>query len=192
MNCYIFDIHIDSCFVADRRWEDGICFFTHDLVQVGPLNMICPVLLARVKSKVRSISSINVPLNWWTDFSKWEDFRGLLRTGTKLAIHEVVESFSRQFEVLEDIDAYIENIDETGNVEIVITEDNEYILQSFTIRANRKRIRRLKDIAAYNVGQCLGCESDVVHLNLPKILQILVKKFINTYIGDYIMDSSLS
>ena len=73
------------------------------------------------------------------------------------------------------------NIDENGNV-----EDDEYILQSFTLRASRRRLRRLKDIAAYNVGQCLAGESDVDHLILPQILQILVKNYINTYSGHYL------
>ena len=73
------------------------------------------------------------------------------------------------------------NIDGNENVEMVLTEDDEYILQSFTLRASRRRLRRLKDIAAYNVGQCLVCESDVDHIILPQTLQILVKKFINTY-----------
>ena len=53
------------------------------------------------------------------------------------------------------------NIDENGKVEIVLTEDNEYILQSFTLGASRRRLKRLKDIAAYNVGRCLVCEIDV-------------------------------
>ena len=188
MNCYIFDIHIDCCFLAGRRWEAGICFYTHDLVQVGPLNMICPRKLSRVKSKVRSISLVDVPINWWTEFSTWEDYRGLLRTGTTLKIHEIVKNFSKPFETVEDIDAYIENIDENGNLEIGLSENNEYIFQSITIRASRKRLRRLKEIAAYNVGQCLSSEHDVNWLNLPKTLEKLVKKFVNTFSGDYITD----
>ena len=103
-----------------------------------------------------------------------------------MAIHEIVENFSRHFEAFKNIRADIVNIDENGNVEIILSEDYEYILQSFTLRASRKRLRRLKDITAYNVGQCLVCESDVDHIILPQTLQILVKKFINTYSGDYL------
>ena len=189
MNCYIFDIHIDCCFLVGSQWEDGICFYTQDLVQVGPLNMICSRKLSRVKSKVRSISLDDVPINWWTEFSTWEDYRGLLRTGTILKIHEIVKNFSKPFETVEDIDAYIENIDENGNLEIGLSENNENIFQSFTIRASRKRLRRLKEIAAYNVGQCLSSDSDIEYLNLPHTLDVLVKKFINTYSGDYITDT---
>ena len=187
MNCYIFDIHIDCCFIADRRWDSGIIFYCHDLLEIGPLNMICSGVLSIVKSQVRAISSLDVPVNWWTEFSSWQDFRGLLRTGTKLAIHEIVENFCRSFVALENIGADIVNIEENGNVEIVLSEDNEYILQSFTLRASRKRLRRLKDIAAYNVGQCLVCESDVDHIILPQTLQILVKKFIILAFTFYIL-----
>ena len=110
------DIHNNCCFVADRRWEDGIRFCTPDLVQVGPLNMICPRLLASVKSRVRSISTCNVPLQWWTEFSSWQDFRALLHTGTKLAIHEVVENLSKNIVGMENIIAFNENIDKNGNL----------------------------------------------------------------------------
>jgi len=189
MNCYIFDVHINSCFVADSRKEDGILFYTHDLVQVGPLNMIRSEIMSAVKQEVRLISSYIVPVNWWTDFSTWQDFRGLLRTGTELAIHKVVEKFNSNLETFEGIEAYVENIDENGNIEIEITENNEYILQSFTVKASRKRLRRLKEVAAYNVGQCLDSENDAEFMNLPKTLEILVKKFVNTYSGDYITDS---
>ena len=57
--------------------------------------MICPRKLSRVKSKVRSISLVNVPINWWIKFSIWEDYRGLLRTETILKIHEIVKRFSK-------------------------------------------------------------------------------------------------
>ena len=36
-----------------------------------------------------ALTSVDVPMNWCTEFSSWQDdFRGLLRTGTKLKIHE--------------------------------------------------------------------------------------------------------
>ena len=141
--------------MADTRYEDGILFYSHDLVQVGPLNMICSEVISAVKRKARMISSYNVPVNWWTDFSSWQDFRGLLRSGIKLAIHEVVENLNRNLVTPEDFEAYVENIDENGNIEIEITENNSYILQSFTVKASRKKLKRLKEVAPYNVGHCL-------------------------------------
>ena len=61
-------------------------------------------------------------------------------------------------------------------------------MQSFTVKASRKKLKRLKEVAAYNVGQCLCSENDVNWLNLPKTLEKLVKKFVNTFSGDYIND----
>ena len=118
--------------------------------------MICSGVLCRVKSQVRAISLLDVSVNWWTEFSSWQDFRGLLRTGTKLAFHEIVENFSRHFEALGNIVADIVNIDENGNVEIVLSEDNKYISQTFTVRSSRKRLRRFKDIAALQCWTMFG------------------------------------
>ena len=86
------------------------------------------------------------------------------------------------------IEAYVENIDENGYIEIDITENNAIILQSFTVKASRKFFKLLKEVAAYNVGQCLCSKNDVNWLNLPKTLEKLVKKFVNTFSGDYIHD----
>ena len=54
----------------------------------------------------------------------------------------------RHLEALENICAEIMNIDENGNVEIVLSEDNKFILQNFRVRGRRKWLRRLKDEAA--------------------------------------------
>ena len=54
MNCYIFDIHIDCCFVADTRWKDGTFFYCHDLVEVGPLDLI--------DSRIKNLTSLWINL----------------------------------------------------------------------------------------------------------------------------------
>ena len=125
--------------------------------------MICSRKLSRVKSNVRLISLVKVPSNWWTEFSSLQDY-----TGITLKIHEIVKNFNKHFETDEDIDAYFKNIDENGNLEIGLSENNEYIFQSFTIRASRIRLRILKEIAAYNVGQWLSSDRDLEHLHLPR------------------------
>ena len=58
------------------------------------------------------------------------------------------------------------------------------------IITNKLPTERLKEIAAYNVGQCLSSDSDIEHLNLPQTLDVLVKKFINTFSGDYLTDTN--
>ena len=52
-------------------------------------------------------------------------------------------------------------------VGIEISESNDYMLHTFTIRAKREKLRRLKDVAAYNVAQYLSCDRDVEVLQVP-------------------------
>jgi hypothetical protein len=185
MNGYIFDIHINCCFVLDNQVDDE---FKYDLLEVGPLNMISFDVLNKVRAVVRSISSSPVPLNWWTEFSSWQDFRALLRTGSRLSIHTVVENLNQQFEAIENADAYVETIDENGNIEVELSESTDELLQAFTIRAKRKKLRSLKDVAAYSVAQYLSCNNDVKDLQVPISLKKLVKPFVITFSGDYIFD----
>ena len=145
-------------------------------------------VLNKVRAAVRSISSSPVPLNWWTEFSLWQDFRALLRTGNRLSIHTIVANLKRKFEAIENADAYIEAFDENGNIELEVSESTDESLQTFTIRAQRKKLRRLKDIAAYNVAQNLSCHSDAEYLQVPISLMNLVKPFVTTISGDYICD----
>ena len=86
------------------------------------------------------------------------------------------------------MDAYVETIDENENIEVEISESNDDILQAFTIRAKRKKLRRLKDVATYNVAQYLSCHSDMEDLHVPISLRKLVKLFIIKISGDYIFD----
>ena len=85
MNGYTFDIHINCCLVLDAQADVR---FKYDLLEVGPLNMIRLDVVNKVRAAVRNISSSPVPLNWWTEFSSWQDFRGLLRTGSRLSMPE--------------------------------------------------------------------------------------------------------
>ena len=88
-------------------------------------NMISLDVLKKVRAAIRSISSSPVPLNWWTEFSSWQDFRALLRTGSRLSIHTVVENVNRKLEAIENVDAYVETIDEIGNIEVELSEEEE-------------------------------------------------------------------
>jgi hypothetical protein len=180
MNCYIFDIHIKCCFILD----DG---FKYDLLEVGPLNMISLDVLKKVRTAIRSICSSPDPLNWLAEFSSWQDFRALLRTGSR-SIHTVVENMNRKLEAIENVDAYVETIDENGNIEVELSETTDECLQAFTNRAKRKKLKRLKDVAAYNVAQYLSCHCDMEDLQLPISLRKLVKPFVITISGDYIFD----
>ena len=72
MNCYIFDIDINCCFVADDLVEDE---YKYDLLEFGLFNVLSSGVLQGVKTAVRNISSAPVPLNWWTAFSSWPDMK---------------------------------------------------------------------------------------------------------------------
>ena len=93
-----------------------------------------------------------------------------------------------KLEAIEIADAYVETIDENGNIEIELSESTDELLQAFTIRAKRKKLRSLKDVAAYHVAQYLSCHSDVEDLQVPISLKKLVKPFVITFSGDYIFD----
>ena len=134
MNCYLLDVHTDFCYTIYKN--------RYELVEVGPLNMLCPRLLSRLHIILQGISSQeDISKNWWTEFSSWQDLRALLRTGTTLSIHRVVSYLRIRFEEISACETTIEMIGENGNIEIVIVEDNGKILQSFIVKAKRKRLR---------------------------------------------------
>ena len=85
-------------------------------------------------------------------------------------------------EAIENFDAYVETIDENGYIGVEISKNNNEILQAFTIRAKRKKLRRLKDVAAYNVAQYISCDTDVEDLQVS--LRKLVKPYVITISGD--------
>ena len=145
MNCYLLDVHTDFCYTIYKN--------RYELVEVGPLNMLCPELLSRIHIILQGISSEDISKNWWTEFSSWKDLRALLRTGTTLSIHRVVHYLRIRLQEINAYESSINMIDENGNIDIIIEEFNEDIFQSFTLKAKRKRLRRLKDLAAYNVAK---------------------------------------
>ena len=137
--------------------------------------MIDPHILSRIARTLQGISLLNVPKNWWTEFSTWCDFQALIRTGTLLSVHKVVEHIVRDFGELNDVDATLEMIDDNGNMEIMITEDTKDMFQGFKVKARRRRLRRLKEISAYNLAQHLASEGDIESLNIPESVKPLVK-----------------
>ena len=96
--------------------------------------MINSDILNKVRSAARSISSSPVPVNWWTEFYSWQDFSALLCTGNRLPIHNVVEELNQKLEAKDNVDAYVEAIDENGNVGFELSESTDESLQAFTIR----------------------------------------------------------
>ena len=105
--------------------------------------MINSQTLSEISAILQKISSVDVPKNWWIEFSTWRDFQALLRTGSMLSIHRAVKYMSENLENVHGFDVTIDTIDENGNIEIAITEETEDIFQGFIVKAKRKRLRRL-------------------------------------------------
>ena len=148
MNCYNFDVHIDCCFYHTNS--------SYDLLELGPLNMINSNLLMKISKILQGISSHDIPRNWWTDFSSWSDLRALLRTGTLLPIHRVLQFINQSTETLPNLETSNQMIDENEAIEFSNTEENHEILEGFTVEVRRKRLRTLKYIAAFNIARYLG------------------------------------
>ena len=159
MNFYLLDVHINFCYTYESS--------RYDLVQFGPLNMISQQMLSRVSAILQGISSEDVPCTWWTEFSTWQDFQGLLRTRTLLSIHRVVQNIQTSFENINEFYTILEIIDDNGNMELMITLDTEDTFNGFKIKAKRKRLRRLKDIAAFNLAKQSYRASSVLCCQVP-------------------------
>lgn len=185
MNGYTFDIFIMHSIVLENTEEDGIYTTTCELVEIGPLNGPDINNLESIKTVIRNISSTPVIQKWWADFSTWEDFYGILRAGTELSMHSIVTKINNQLTLLESGVSYVDMIDDNGNITIHYDETFPTVSQGFKVKAKRKQLRKLKDIAAYNVAKFIVSENDIETLNLPNSLESLVSRFLDIYSGDY-------
>ena len=140
--------------------------------------------LGRSKEILSDIHTNQVTSNWWRDFSTWEDFHSLLRSGAKLSMHDVVSKLNENLKLIQNSLSYIEWIDENGNMDIILDEMSATLLQGFTITARRRKLRRLKDISAYKVAGLISGKSEINKLQLPISLRGLVASFLDTYSRD--------
>ena len=76
---------------------------------------------------------------------------------------------------------------ENGDISFDLHEDFPTLMKGYQITAKRKRLRTLKQIAAYNVAMCISSESDIQSLHIPLSLYMykLVSIFLDTYSVDY-------
>ena len=74
--------------------------------------MINSQTLSEISAILQKISSVDVPKNWWIEFSTWRDFQALLRTGSMLSIHRAVKYMSENLENVHGFDVTIDTIDE--------------------------------------------------------------------------------
>ena len=181
MNIYTFDIFFNHCISLEHI---GLTTHWH-LVEIGPLNMPETVNLNIIKDSIRNISSIPVTSKWWLEFSTWEDYNELVRTGTTLSVHSVVTELQRRFQMVENGTCSIENINENGNIMIDLFENLPTVLKGYQITAKRRNLRTLKQIAAFNVAKNISTLGDIQMLQIPQSLHEIVNTFLDTYSGDY-------
>ena len=90
-------------------------------------------------------------------------------------------AINRGLKLLKLESAFVEEIDDIGNLTITIEESSPTIFKEFTIEADIKTLKRLEDIAAYNIARLLLDINDLDKLQLPRSLNTLVASFLDTY-----------
>ena len=73
---------------------------------------------------------------------------------------------------------------ENGDISNYLHEDFPTFMKVYHITANRKRLRTLKQIAAYNVAKCISSESDIEKLHIPQSFYKLVSMILDTNSGN--------
>ena len=98
INIYTFDIFTNHCMDVEEIDEPGRNGLKFHYLEIRQLNLPESSHMAIVKEAVWNISALSIPSNWWTGFSSWEDFFGLLRSGTNFPIHTVLMDVNRRLE----------------------------------------------------------------------------------------------
>ena len=182
MNVYTYHISLTNYRKIEKIEVNGQVIFKCEYVEIGPFKLPDPYMVKIIKEILSDIPSDSVNSSWWIDFSTWQDFHGVLRSGTKLSLHSVVSKIEEKFKLLAD--CYLDWIDENGNIMIDLYEESSEIDQTFEITARRRKLRRLEHIAAYNVAKQLSGKSDAEELPLPKTMKKLIIMYLDTFSVD--------
>ena len=95
MNIYIYHISLTNYILSETKKVNGRTWVHLDYVEIGPFNLPDTYKVKVIKDTISDIPSDNVISNWWIDFSTWEDFHGIRRSGTKLPLHLVVSKMEK-------------------------------------------------------------------------------------------------
>ena len=155
--------------------------------EIGPFEMPEPKHLKKIKQALQNISSMDISSRWWMDFSSWEDFHGLLRSGTKLSMHLVVMELKTRLNTITDGYCHIENIDQNGNIILDLNERFPTLMKHYQIIARRRKLRTLKQIASYNITKYISSQYEIQQLDIPQSLNNFVATFLDAYDIDYAM-----
>ena len=91
----------------------------------------------------------------------------------------MISRIEEKFKLLTN--CYLDFIDENGNIIITLHETSTTIHQEFKITARRKKLRRLENIAAFNVARQLSSEADIQELQLPKTMKKIINMYLDTF-----------
>ena len=94
--------------------EENIIIIKYYYVEVGPFKLPDSYKVKVIKDTISDIPSDSVISNWWIDFSSWEDFHGILRSGTNLSLYSVVSKIKEKLKLLKNCSASIEWINENA------------------------------------------------------------------------------
>ena len=184
MNIYTYHFSLTDYIIEEKIEEKNQIIIKYDYVEIGPFKLPDSYTVKVIKDIISDIPSDSVISNWWIDFSSWEDFHGIFRTGTILSLHSVVSKIEEKLKLLKNCSANIEWIDENGNITIYLDEIFQDVQQNFKITARRKKLRRLEQIAALNVARQISCEADAEDLPLHRPLKKLIKMYLDTFSVD--------
>ena len=126
-----------SMMMEERRNTKNNSWTFFNISEIGPINMLDPYKMKIIKHILNEIPSNLVTENWWSDMSEG-----------RLAI-------DNRLELLKNTLSFVDWIDPFGNIQITIEEASPTLFQQFTISADRKQLKRLEEIAAYNVARLI-------------------------------------
>ena len=185
MNIYTYNVFINHYITVEKTTENNRLITQLQYPEIGPFNMPEPTHFKEIKEALQNITLTPIISNWWTDFSSWEDFHGLFRTGTKLSMHSVVIEVNTRLKAINQGFCYIDNIDNNGNIIIELHEMFPTLMKGYQIRARRRKLRTLQQIASYNVAKYISGEDDIKQLHIPQCLNKTIALFLDTYSADY-------
>ena len=100
----------------------------------------------------------------WTSTNRNKTSNALSSARFKTKIGKKIESGS----------CTIVDVSENGDITLDLDEDFPTLMKGYKITAKRKRLRKLKQIAAFTVAKYISGNSDIMNLQIPQSLYRLV------------------
>ena len=99
MNIYIYHISLTNYMILEKIEVNNQVMLKFERVEIGPFRWPNPNTVKLIKDTISDIPSEPVKSNWWIDYSNWQDFHRILRSGTKLSLHSVISRIEDKFKL---------------------------------------------------------------------------------------------